>query len=83
MKTVPQGAATSVWCAAGPQLDNMGGVYCENCDIAPLVDDATNVNNDKTRRTPATFMGVMPYAIDPEAAERLWNLSEKLTDTAY
>ncbi len=33
-KTVPQGAATSVWCATSGQLDGMGGVYCEDCDIA-------------------------------------------------
>jgi len=37
MKSVAQGAATTVWCATSPQLDGMGGVYCENCDIAPLV----------------------------------------------
>jgi NAD(P)-dependent dehydrogenase (short-subunit alcohol dehydrogenase family) len=36
LKTVEQGAATSVWCATSPQLDDIGGVYCENSDIAPL-----------------------------------------------
>ncbi|MCW3058821.1 MAG: short chain dehydrogenase family protein [Capsulimonas sp.] len=68
MKTVEQGAATSVWCAVSAQLDGMGGVYCENCEVAELYDD----------KSPQSF-GVMPYAVDPEAAERLWTLSEQLT----
>ena len=34
LKTTEQGAATSVWCATSPQLDGMGGVYCEDVDIA-------------------------------------------------
>ena len=42
MKNVEQGAATSVWCATSPQLDGLGGVYCENSDIAPLVPDLTD-----------------------------------------
>ncbi|GAB1529000.1 MULTISPECIES: SDR family NAD(P)-dependent oxidoreductase [Brevibacillus] len=36
-KTVPEGAATIVWCAVSNQLDGKGGVYCQNIDIAPLV----------------------------------------------
>jgi NAD(P)-dependent dehydrogenase (short-subunit alcohol dehydrogenase family) len=76
LKTVEQGASTSVWCATSPQLDGMGGVYCENNDIAPLepVDTATGWKiGDSMRRN-----GVMPYAVDPEAADRLWSLSERL-----
>ena len=67
-KTVPQGAATLVWCATNPQLDGMGGVYCENCDIAQAV-PADHKPLD----------GVLPWAIDEAAAERLWTLSEQLT----
>jgi len=68
LKTPEQGAATSVWCATNPQLDGLGGVYCENCDIALAVPaDST-----------ADF-GVRPWAIDPELADRLWRLSERLT----
>ncbi len=76
LKTIPQGAATAVWCATNPKLDEMGGVYCENCDIAPLMADITGRMGikDSTR-----FTGVMPYAVDPEAADRLWSLSEQLT----
>lgn len=74
LKTVEQGAATSVWCATSPELDGMGGVYCENCDIAPPVPEqgATNVE------TGSPGFGVMAHAIDPEAAAHLWSLSERL-----
>ncbi len=66
LKTLEQGAATTLWAATSPQLDGQGGVYCENGDIAALVEqDSLN--------------GVRPYAIDPVAAERLWGLSERLT----
>jgi len=66
-KTLEQGAATSVWCATSPQLAGMGGLYCQDVDVAPILppDSASNV-------------GVRPYAIDPEAAKRLWTLSEEL-----
>ena len=65
-KTPEQGAATSVWAATSPQLAGMGGVYCEDCDIAaPAVD--------------GVFRGVKAYAADPEQAARLWALSAELT----
>jgi NAD(P)-dependent dehydrogenase (short-subunit alcohol dehydrogenase family) len=67
-KDVPQGAATTVWCATSPQLDGMGGVYCEDCDIAEVVP------GDFTQPT-----GMASWACDPELAERLWALSEAFT----
>lgn len=67
MKTVVQGAATSLWCATSPALADLGGVYCEDCDIAPLNE------GDMGRK------GVAPWAADPELAERLWDVSERLT----
>lgn len=78
LKTAEQGAATSVWCATSPQLDGLGGVYCENCEVArPMPeDDMINSNLDGAARV----TGVMPYAVDPEAAERLWSLSRQLLD---
>lgn len=82
LKTVGQGAATSVWCATSPQLDNMGGVYCENCDITALGQDAESefqLDNNST----LTDSGVMPYAIDPKAADRLWSLSEQLIGLTF
>lgn len=80
-KTVEQGASTSVWCATSPQLDGLGGVYCENCDIAPLVGaaDEANRTSEAIRQVGSRPLGVMPYAVDPTAAARLWTLSEQLT----
>jgi NAD(P)-dependent dehydrogenase (short-subunit alcohol dehydrogenase family) len=71
-KTPDQGAATSVWCATSAQLDGMGGVYCENVDIAVAV--------------PADFAapsGVRPWAMDREQAERLWKKSEEWTGVEF
>jgi NAD(P)-dependent dehydrogenase (short-subunit alcohol dehydrogenase family) len=78
LKTPAQGAATTVWCATSRQLDGKGGVYCENVDIAAVSPKDTSrmtINDLKDDR------GVKPYAIDPDAAHRLWELSEKLTGT--
>ncbi|MDF0489963.1 oxidoreductase [Sphingomonas sp. H39-1-10] len=67
MKNVEQGAATSLWCATSPALAGLGGVYCEDCDIA-------GINEKEVGRK-----GVAPWAADDEAAERLWSLSEDWT----
>ncbi|GAA1223278.1 MULTISPECIES: SDR family NAD(P)-dependent oxidoreductase [Streptomyces] len=65
-KTPQQGAATQVWAATSPQLNGMGGVYLEDCDIAePAPADGTRV-------------GVKEWATDPEQAARLWALSAEL-----
>ena len=68
MKTPAQGAATAVWCATSPMLDGLVGLYCENCDVAPALPDDSE-----------ELLGVRSWAFDPEAAERLWTLSEELT----
>ncbi|MDF3298939.1 SDR family NAD(P)-dependent oxidoreductase [Streptomyces tropicalis] len=66
-KTPEQGAATQVWAATSPQLDGLGGVYLEDCDIAgPAPEDGAG-------------FGVKPWATDPEQAARLWALSAELT----
>ncbi|HKF33094.1 MAG TPA: SDR family NAD(P)-dependent oxidoreductase [Jatrophihabitantaceae bacterium] len=67
-KTPEQGAATQVWAATSPQLDGLGGVYCEDCDIAELAPDGLEFTG-----------GVRSYAVDPEQAARLWALSAELT----
>jgi len=77
LKTVEQGASTSVWCAASPQLDSLGGVYCENNTISPLVSGEPNI------QVGSRPMGVMSYAVDPDAAKRLWTLSEQLTGATF
>jgi NAD(P)-dependent dehydrogenase (short-subunit alcohol dehydrogenase family) len=69
-KTPEQGAATSTWAATSPALDGLGGVYCEDADIAePTVADSP------TART----AGVDAHAIDPAAAALLWSYSAELT----
>ncbi|WP_420991726.1 oxidoreductase [Cupriavidus sp. 30B13] len=75
LKTVEQGAATSVWCATSPRLDGMGGVYCENVEVAALMAEQPQ---RMEMRDAMRLTGVMPYAVDPAAAERLWALSEDL-----
>ncbi|MDP9212678.1 MAG: oxidoreductase, partial [Pseudomonadota bacterium] len=67
MKTPEQGAATSVWCAVSGQLAGMGGVYCENCDVAAAVSAESEEQ-----------LGVRPWAVDTGLAQRLWILSEQL-----
>ena len=65
-KTVEQGAATSVLVATSPLLDGIGGRYFEDCHEAPVLDPGA----PETSRS-----GVAAYALDPEAATRLWQLS--------
>lgn len=69
-KSPDQGAATSVWAATSSQLDGMGGVYCEDCDVAAQTDPESPF---------AAFIGVDTHATDPAEAERLWTLSAELT----
>jgi len=71
-KSPEQGASTSVWAATSPQLDGMGGVYCEDCDIAAPTDPSSPF---------ARYIGVDAHAIDPSQAARLWELSADLTGT--
>jgi len=66
-KTPEAGAATQVWAATSPQLDGLGGVYLEDCDVAvPWTEDLQ-------------FTGVKQWATDPDQAARLWELSAALT----
>jgi NAD(P)-dependent dehydrogenase (short-subunit alcohol dehydrogenase family) len=68
-KTPEQGGATALWCALSPSLDGMGGVYCEDCDIAPMADD----NSQR-------FEHAREWICDPHKAERLWEMSETMVD---
>ncbi len=73
-KSVPQGASTSVWTATSPQLDGMGGVYCEDNDVSPVLANVESATGKLSNE-----VGVRPWAIDPDAAEKLWALSEAQT----
>ncbi|MBZ4322447.1 SDR family NAD(P)-dependent oxidoreductase [Streptomyces sp. SCA2-4] len=67
-KSPAQGAATAVWAATSPLLAEHGGAYCQDCDVAgaATTDDML-------------VGGVKPWAVDPGAAARLWDLSARLT----
>ena len=67
MKSVPQGAATSVWAAVVAKANEVGGRYCEDCHVAEIVDAGPNV-----------LGGVRPYALDPDRAKALWAKSEDM-----
>ncbi len=69
LKTIPQGAATTVWCATSPSLSNLGGVYCEDADVAVIADD----------EAPMGSPGVKLYSLDKESARGLWRWSEEVT----
>ncbi|MES2274941.1 MAG: SDR family NAD(P)-dependent oxidoreductase [Bacteroidota bacterium] len=79
LKNVKQGAATSVWCATSPQLNGIGGVYCENADIAEL--DEGNI--DQHYDDPLSLRGVKPYSLNAENARRLWTLSEEMLGISF
>jgi NAD(P)-dependent dehydrogenase (short-subunit alcohol dehydrogenase family) len=69
LKTAEQGAATSVLLATSPLLDGIGGRYFEDCNEAPVVHE---------RAGDGAPTGVAAYALDPEGADRLWDVSERL-----
>jgi NAD(P)-dependent dehydrogenase (short-subunit alcohol dehydrogenase family) len=71
-KTIPQGAATSVWAAVVASPSEVGGRYCEDCHVAEVID------GDEMLRG-----GVRPYATDPEHAKALWALSETLVGETF
>jgi hypothetical protein len=71
-KTPEQGAATSVWCATSSMLNDLGGVYCEDCDVAAL-----------WQKGNSPYSGVHAHAVDPAISEALWTLSEKMTGVSY
>lgn len=71
LKTIPQGAATTIWCATSPSLDNISGVYCEDADIANL-----SLGQEMSS-------GVKPYSVDAVDAKRLWPLTEKLAGVPF
>ena len=70
MKSAEQGAATSVFLAAHPQVEGIGGRYFEDCGEAEVVEQLDGIH------------GVLPHALDPGAAGRLWDLSESLLTAA-
>jgi hypothetical protein len=67
-KTIPQGAATSVWAAFVAPAGEVGGRYCENCQVSEITEGLIS----------PVSPGVRPYALDPEHAKALWAKSEEM-----
>jgi NAD(P)-dependent dehydrogenase (short-subunit alcohol dehydrogenase family) len=74
-KTIPQGAATSVWAGVVAAADEIGGQYCENCHVGRIVPDDVTIS--------AVSEGVRGYALDAKNAEALWNKSEELVGESF
>jgi NAD(P)-dependent dehydrogenase (short-subunit alcohol dehydrogenase family) len=70
-KSIPQGAATSVWAACVADAEAVGGRYCEDCHVAEIAS------------TPGIRGGVQPYALDPKRAQALWQKSEQLVGERF
>jgi NAD(P)-dependent dehydrogenase (short-subunit alcohol dehydrogenase family) len=73
LKTIPQGAATTIWAATSSLLTEIGGVYLEDGDIAQLAEPSSE----------GLTAGVKPYSLDESSAKRLWKLSEKMIDIQF
>jgi len=70
-KSIPQGAATSVWAACIADAEAIGGHYCEDCHVAEIAS------------APGIRAGVQPYALDPQHAQALWQKSEELVGERF
>jgi NAD(P)-dependent dehydrogenase (short-subunit alcohol dehydrogenase family) len=74
-KTIPQGAATSVWAGVVAPADEIGGRYCENCHVGNIVADNVTIS--------PVSEGVRAYALDPGAAQALWQKSEEMVGETF
>ncbi|MFG1819569.1 hypothetical protein ACGFIF_37805 [Kribbella sp. NPDC049174] len=74
-KTTQQGASTSVFAATSPLLAEIGGVYLKDNDVSPLDENPEPITFGTE---PIVMSTVVPHALDPQSAERLWKLSEQL-----
>src|SRR6202453_1169646 len=74
-KSVPEGAATSVWAGVVASADEVGGKYCEDCQVGELIPADSQVG--------ASGRGVRGYALDPESAKALWKKSEEMVSETF
>ena len=74
-KTIPQGAATSVWAGVVAPAEEIGGQYCENCHVGKIVPDSVTISG--------VSEGVRGYALDPKNAEALWKKSEEMVGESF
>jgi len=73
-KTIPQGAATSVWTAAVASAGEIGGQYCEDCHVSHIVPDDLSVGISE---------GVRGYAMNAKTADALWKKSEEMVGESF
>jgi NAD(P)-dependent dehydrogenase (short-subunit alcohol dehydrogenase family) len=74
-KTIPQGAATSVWAGVVADAEEIGGRYCENCHVGQIVPANITISG--------VSEGVRAYALDPKNAEALWKKSEQMVGESF
>jgi NAD(P)-dependent dehydrogenase (short-subunit alcohol dehydrogenase family) len=74
-KTIPQGAATSVWAGVVAPADEIGARYCADCHVGPIVPEQVGITGVSD--------GVRGYALDPNTAEALWRKSEELVGESF
>ena len=75
LKTIPQGAATSVWAGVVASAEEIGGRYCENCHVGNIAPDNVTISG--------VSEGVRAYALDPKTASALWRKSEELVGESF
>lgn len=81
-KTIPQGAATSVWAGVVAPAEAVGGHYCEDCHVAEMVDEDPS-GGSASGRSSLIRGGIRQYAVDPEHAKALWALSEQMVGERF
>ena len=74
-KTIPQGAATSVWAAVVAPAEEIRGKFCENCHVSSIVPDEQTIG--------LMAEGVRGYALDPANAKALWKKSEEMVGETF
>jgi NAD(P)-dependent dehydrogenase (short-subunit alcohol dehydrogenase family) len=74
-KSIPQGAATSVWAGVVAFIEEVGGKYCEDCQVGELISADSQVST--------ISQGVRGYALDPESAKALWKKSEEMVGEIF
>jgi NAD(P)-dependent dehydrogenase (short-subunit alcohol dehydrogenase family) len=74
-KSIPQGAATSIWAGVVASADEVGGKYCEDCQVGELIPAGSQVG--------VISRGVRGYALDPENASALWRKSEEMVGETF
>ena len=71
-KSTSQGASTALWCATSPDLDGLGGVFCEDCDVAKRKSEV----DESLQR----YFGVADWAVDTDEASKLWDVTESMIE---